>query len=581
MNAGARPGGVAGRRGFGRIPFSFEDRSEWTLSSVLARQARRYGPKPCLIDRGAGPRNGDDARVFSYREVDELTTRIAWHLASLGLSRGDRLMILSDNCAEYLFAWFGAAKAGIVEVPVNTEYFGPLLAHVVDVSRPGAVVVTERYLDRLLDVVDGQRSDAPRLILLGDGAREAVRSVARLGFSAVTFDSLLAPAGDDSLPEPCPAELGGIVFTSGTTGPSKGVMLPHAQLHFFAEETGALVRLTEDDTYMVASPLFHGNAQFCTTYPTIIAGGTVSLYEKFSPNKFSERLHESSATVVSFLGVMMEWVAKQPVDPRDRGSRLRCVFSLPTAWQFQPMLQERFGIEAFVEGYGQTELGMPILTPYSSDRPEGAVGLGLEQYFEIRLADMATDEEVPVGAVGELQARPKEPWIVSLGYFGMPDATAATRRNLWLHTGDGLRMDEDGWYYFVDRLNDSLRRRGENISSYEVEQPILGHPNVGSCAAVAAPADEDGGEDEILVFVVPRPGAGIEPEEVASWASDRLPKYLVPRYVQVVDSLPLTPSGKIQKSQLRSLGSAGAWDRCRAATVDGSASGETIDHAPS
>ncbi len=248
------------------------------------------------------------------------------------------------------------------------------------------------------------------------------------------------------LPDVVRQDLASIIFTSGTTGPSKGVMMSNAQCHFGSEQCINLVRLSEDDVYMTANPLFHFNAQFLTTYPTLIAGASMYLYPKFSPSRFSARVAESGATVTNFVGVMMDWVAKEPPAETDRLSRLRCVFSAPTAWDLVPGIRERFGVESFVEGFGHTETCLPIMAPYGVDRPRGAAGLAVDDWYEVRLADPETDESVARGQVGELQLRPRVPWIINSGYFAMPDATAEARRNLWFHTGDGMVQDEDGWY---------------------------------------------------------------------------------------------------------------------------------------
>jgi crotonobetaine/carnitine-CoA ligase len=204
---------------------------------------------------------------------------------------------------------------------------------------------------------------------------------------------------------------------------------------------------------------------------------------------------------------------------------------------------------------------MPILSPYGEPRPPGAAGLAAGEWFDVRLADPETDEEVAVGEVGELLVRPKVPWTTTLGYYGMPDRTAEAFRNLWFHTGDGLRRDADGWYYFVDRLKDALRRRGENISSYEVEAPILEHPDVAEVAVVGVPADAEAGEDEVLAVVVPVPGATLTAEALWIWCAARLPDFAVPRYLRFVEALPKTPSEKVRKIDLRTEGVTDAADR--------------------
>lgn len=534
------------------IPLVFEDRNDWDLSTILSLRAKENPDKTFL----AAPPEAS----LSYGEVDELTSRVAGGLQERGVAQGDRVLILLDNCPEFILAWFGATRAGAVEVPVNTQYFGDFLLHCVDSAKPCAVVVGANYASRIIDL----RTDLARWSLrvfvadhaaLDDGrtVHDVVDTLQQAGFDASPFSDLTATPCAPAINTSARSDMSAILFTSGTTGPSKGVMLSHAQLYFMANACVRLVQLGPDDTYMTAMPLFHGNAQFLTVYPALITGATVALYRRFSPARFSARLRESGATVTNFLGVMMDWVAKQEPDPRDGENRLRVVHAGPTAWSAVPLLRERFGIEAFVEAFGQTEIGLPIMARYGVDRPEGSAGVGVEEWFDLRLADPDTDEEVPIGEVGELQIRPKEDWTLTLGYFGLPDQTAQAQRNLWFHTGDGLRRDAAGNYFFVDRIKDCIRRRGENISSYEVEQPMLKFPEIASCALIGLPADEEAGEDELALFVVASPDHQLGPERVLEFAESALPSYLVPRYVQIVSELPMTPNGKIQKAALRKV----------------------------
>jgi crotonobetaine/carnitine-CoA ligase len=249
----------------------------------------------------------------------------------------------------------------------------------------------------------------------------------------------------------------------------------------------------------------------------------------------------------------MDWTWKQPARSDDADNQLRCVFAAPTASSILEPFRARFGIEAFVEVFGLTETSMPILSPYGEPRPPGAAGLLASDYFDARLVDPETDAEVAVGEVGELVVRTKLPWTMCSGYLNMPEKTLEAQRNLWFRTGDGLRRDADGWFYFVDRLKDAIRRRGENISSYEVEQAVLGHDSVAECAAVAAPAEGEAGEDEVAIFVVAVEGAELDVAEVRGWCEQRLPAFALPKWVKIVDALPLTPSGKVRKIELRDL----------------------------
>jgi crotonobetaine/carnitine-CoA ligase len=258
---------------------------------------------------------------------------------------------------------------------------------------------------------------------------------------------------------------------------------------------------------------------------------------------------------------MMGFVHAQPPHDRDREHRLRCVLTAPTPWEIVDDFQRRFGIDVVTEDYGSTEIGLPVLCPYGVTRPAGSCGRLLSDWYDARIVDPATDEELPDGQVGEFVVRPRIPWAISSGYFNMGERTLDSRRNLWFHTGDALRRDADGWYYFVDRINDSLRRRGENISSYEVEQPILAFPDIAEVAVVAVAADSPGGEDEVMAVVVPHRGREIDPAELWIWCDERLPAFARPRFLKIVTELPKTPSEKVRKTALRAVGAAGALDR--------------------
>ncbi|MDX6603487.1 MAG: carnitine-CoA ligase [Solirubrobacterales bacterium] len=250
---------------------------------------------------------------------------------------------------------------------------------------------------------------------------------------------------------------------------------------------------------------------------------------------------------------MMDWTFQQPERPDDADNQLRCVYTVPTPNAILDEFSRRFGVEAYVEQYGMTEISLPVMTPYGAPRPEGAAGLLADEFFEAKIVDPETDEEVANGEIGEFVIRPKEPWIMLSDYYGMPDRTGEACRNLWFHTGDGLKRDDDGWFYFVDRLKDAIRRRGENISSYEVEQALIGHEKILDCAAVAAPAHAEAGEDEVAVFFVLEEGEEMDVEELRGWCEERLPPFALPEYIGVLPQLPMTPSGKVRKVELREI----------------------------
>jgi len=524
---------------------TFSDRAEWNLPTVLRHWASRQ-PDAVYLDV---PEEGD---VFTYGAILEQAEAIGRHLLAHGALPGDRVIVMGVNSSHFVRSWLGTAVAGLVEVPINTAYERDFLAHQVRTVAARWAVIDDVQAQRFADVAEAA-STVEGFWIVDTGCRdEAMILLRAAGWQARPWEELL-DGGDTELPTVSAQQLAAVFFTSGTTGPSKGVAMPHAQMYYFADETRALTRCTPADAWMTVTPLFHGNAQFMAAYPAMIAGGRIVVRSRFSASRWVDQLRESGVTITNMIGVMMDFIWKQAPRTDDADNPLRCVFAAPTAASILRPMKERFGIEAFVEVFGLTETSAPIMTPYGQDRPAGAAGLAAADFFEVRLVDPETDEEVVVGQIGELVVRPRIPWIVSLGYYNMPDKTAESWRNLWFHTGDALRCDEEGWYYFVDRFKDALRRRGENISSYEIETAVLSHSAIVECAVIGVPAPRlEAGEDEVMAYVVAT--EQIEPAELWAWCDARIPAFAVPRFLRFVEELPKTPSQRVQKATLRKLG---------------------------
>lgn len=531
---------------------TFADRRSWNTPDVLRHRAETHGDRIYLDVPATG-------EAYSYAETLELAERVARGLLGAGAAPGDRLLIMLPNCSAYVLAWLGSSLAGMAEVPINTAYRGTFLEHQASTVAPRLALIHPEFAPRFAESA-GAVETVERFYLAGGDADERAAAAATLrhaGFGVSDWEELLQPVPHGSgaeLPRVRHSDLASVFFTSGTTGLSKGVMMPHAHMHLFADECVSLTRLSDADVYMSAGPLFHGNSHFLAAHPALIAGARYVLQERFSASAWTSQIRDSGATVTNFVGVMMDFVWQQPPRPDDAHNDLRCIFAAPTASSILDAFKERFGVEAFVEVFGMTETCMAILSPYGEDRPPGAAGLANSDWFDVRLVDPETDEEVPVGELGELVVRARHPWTQSVGYYDMPAETQEAWRNLWWHTGDGLRRDAEGWYYFVDRLKDAIRRRGENISSYEVEQALLAHPAVGEVAVVAVPADQEAGEDEVLAVIVPEPGVEISAAETWEYADRRLPYFAVPRYLRFVAGLPKTPSEKVRKVELRTAG---------------------------
>ncbi len=539
---------------------TFADRRHWNSPQVLRHRAATHADRTYLDVPSTG-------ETYTYAETLELSERVARNLLAAGAAPGDRLLIMLPNCSAYILAWLGSSFARMAEVPINTAYRGSFLEHQARTTAPSVALIAPTFAERFVESAEAVRT-VERFYLAGGTADErdtAAAMLAAAGFAASDWAELLSDGPDTGAVELPPvrhSDLGSVFFTSGTTGLSKGVMMPHAHMHLFADQCVSLNRLTDADVYMSAGPLFHGNSHFLAAHPALIAGARYVLQERFSASAWTRQIRDSGATVTNFVGVMMDFVWQQPPQPDDADNDLRCIFAAPTASGILDAFKQRFGTEAFVEVFGLTETCMPILSPYGEDRPPGAAGLANTDWFDVRLVDPETDEEVPAGELGELVVRARHPWTQSVGYYNMPEATQEAWRNLWWHTGDGMRRDAEGWFYFVDRLKDAIRRRGENISSYEVEQALLGHPGIAEVAVVAVPADQEAGEDEVLAVIVAEQGAEIDAPDVWAFAERRLPYFAVPRYLRFMAELPKTPSEKVRKVELRAAGVAtGTHDR--------------------
>ena len=538
---------------------TFPDPESWTLDHVLRHHAQVRPDAVCLD-------TPEEGMTWTYAEALDSSERVGSAFHEAGAEVGDRVVLMAHNSSRFVRTWWGTAVGGLVEVPINTSYEGEFLRHQLDVAQARYAVIDDVMAERWVAIAEHARGiERFWVIDSGAGIRDkAVELLRENGWQAEPWEKL-ETATKRELPTPRPQDLGAIFYTSGTTGPSKGVAMPHSQLYFFAQIVVSLTRLTPDDVYLTTTPLFHGNATFMAVYPAIVAGGRAVIRSKFSASRWIDHVRDSGVTVTNFVGVMMDFAWKQEPREDDRDNKLRCVYAAPTASTIVEQFKERYGIEAFVDAFGLTETSAPIMSPYGVQRPAGAAGLQNKEWFDIRLVDPETDREVPVGEVGELLVRPVHPWTCSNGYYNMAEKTVEAWRNLWFHTGDALRKDEDGWFYFIDRYKDALRRRGENISSYEVEQAILGHPEVVECAVVGVPADVEAGEDEVLAVVVT--SERVPPAQILEWCTGRIPDFAIPRYLRTVEALPKTPSEKVRKAALRDAGVTGdTYDRTQKGT---------------
>lgn len=483
---------------------------------------------------------GDAA--YTYRELDRLTGNVAAWLQRRGVGRGDRVALLMVNSLEYLPLFFGIARAGAVAVPINAATVGEGLHYNLDHSGAVGVIVDADLLDRF----DGLAA-LPQLrwrAVLGDAAAPDV-----------PVTELLAPG----TPEPTeidPLDPMSIIYTSGTTGMPKGVVLSHASYLNTGRYFASHYRLGPDDVLHTCLPLFHCNAQQTTVMGALVCGGRIALNGKFSVSRFWSWIDGSGATITNLLGSMLTLLSKREPEPVERSTRLRFIAAAPVPETLHRPLEERFGVR-ICEGYGLTETGtMACKNPIDDIRP-GTIGLPLD-HNEVAVVDEHGNVQPP-GVPGEIVTRSRVPGAYMTEYFREPEKTAEAWAGGWFHTGDVGMRREDGYFVFLDRLKDTIRRRGENISSFLVEKAITEHPDIVETVAVGVPSELS--EEDVKVIVIRRPGTTITPDDVVAWARTKLADFMVPRYVEFREDLPRTETGRVHKYKLRREGAGAAWDR--------------------
>jgi len=522
------------------VDLPFEER---TLPRLLERQADRFGDRPLVRFPGG---------EWSYSGARDAAAGFAQPLAAAGVGPGDRVAIMCGNRRELLEAVLGCAWLGAIGVPLNTALRGAQLEHALGSSAP-KILVADSGLVRHLELVEAPPPSLERIWSVGGAAERR--------WAQIPVDPF-PDAGEPVRPHAVrPGDTFAILYTSGTTGPAKGVCCPHGQFYWWGRLTGSHLGVSERDVLYSVLPLFHTNA-LNTLFQALLAGATYVVGERFSASGLWRELHAADATVTYLLGAMVHILLGRPASPEETAHRTRVALAPATPAQDVARFQERFGVR-LIDGYGSTETNLVLCNTIGAHVP-GALGRVVEG-FEAKVVD-EEDVEVPAGTPGELVVRHDEPFSVATGYDGLPEQTARAWRNLWFHTGDRVVRTADGVFRFLDRQGDAIRRRGENISSWEVEQALLTHPDVALAAVVPVPAEL--GEDEVMAFVVSRGGAKLDPSALLRHCEPRLAYFAIPRYVELRGELPLTENGKVRKQVLREQGvGAETWDREEAGYV--------------
>mgnify|MGYP003945793389 FL=1 len=517
-----------------------------TVVAALDRAVAAH-PDRVLLDFGG--------ELHTYAQVDRRSTRLAHAFAALGVQAGQTVVTMLDNNVDAVLCWFAINKLCAVSVPINTALKGEFLRHQIADAGAGLVICEASYVDRIAAVSDG----IPEV-------RQVLHRGTAVGPNC--GDLPLAPLDDHrgciDTPferKPNPWDLACLIYTSGTTGPSKGCMISYnymcnlSRLQLRAGPAGA------DDVTITPLPLFHMNAMCVGVLASILVGARVAFVPRFSVSNFWPEVERSGATIASILGSMGALLANAPDCEAARRCRgqIHTVRGNPFTEEVKKIWRDRFAArQVGGNGYGLTEAAVITSLAGGEFAAPGSSGVRIPD-FDVRIVD-DLDRELPAGTPGEIVVRPLRPDIMFMGYWRRPEDTLKLMRNLWFHTGDIGKFDEQGFFYFVDRKKDYLRRRGENISSFEMEAAFARHPALAEVAVHAVPSDK--GEDDVKVTAILRPEATLTPEDLFRWAIDAVPYYALPRYIEFRDSMPKNPQGRVLKYQLRDEGkTAATWDQ--------------------
>ena len=518
-----------------------------TVTAALARSSAQFGDRVFLDFTGDS---------YTYADIDRESTRLARSLQQFGVKKGDTVASVLDNNVHAVLSWFAINKAGAVSVPVNTAYKGEFLRHQLNDCGAKIVIAESDYAQRIADVADGLPN--LRTLVQREGALvSGVRDV-------LPLTSLLENSTEPLADLNTPADLAMLVYTAGTTGPSKGCMISHNYVCNLGRQIILMEDRHRDDCNWTALPLFHMNATGGSILSCMFVGARVAIFPRFSVSRFWPDIKRSRATVASLLGSMITFLAEAEDTEHSKAcyGQLHTVRGSPFPAALQEKWRKRFGVRrAGSNSYGLTEAARVTGLRHDEDAPPGSSGR-VNDDFEVSIFD-EDDNVLPAGAPGEIVIRPRRPHIMFEGYWNRPADTLKIMRNMWLHSGDIGKFDENGYLYFVDRKKDYLRRRGENISSFEVETGLRAHPAVADVAVHAV--FSEAGEDDVKATIVLKEGHTVTEQEMCHWAIERLPYFTIPRYFEFRKDLPRNSVGRVLKYQLREEGcTPGTWDREKA-----------------
>lgn len=525
---------------------------ELTTTHVLRQKALLNGDKVFM-------RYLPDDSTLSYQDLDLKSNELAHGFARQGVAHGTHVAFLLDNSKEQLLSYFALGKLGAVSVPLNTASRAQQLSYLLNHSDAQVLVIDTALWDRFAEVA-ASLERLKTVVVLGAGQElDGMRKSVPTSIAVVDFEQLQVGMSTPLETQVQFSDLAYIIYTSGTTGPSKGVMLSQAQCFLWGLSHAQAFGQRDDDVAYICLPMFHVNALQGATYNALMVNASIALQKRFSASGFWSDIRRSGATLTNLLGSMINILWSQPVQANDADNQLRMCMSAPIP-SFGREFEARFGLR-FIQSYSLTDFGpshaFSLVDPVSKLGSCGKIRKGIQA----RIVD-ENDFELPPGVRGELILRADMPWTHSMGYYKMPAETMKAWRNGWLHTGDSGYIDEDGYFWFLDRTKDAIRRRGENISAYEVEKVLLQHPAIEDVAVFAVKSEM--AEDEVAAAIVCRAGMQIEEAEIIAFCSKEMAYYMVPRFLQIVQDLPRNASQKVEKFKLRDSANANRdqlWDR--------------------
>lgn len=512
---------------------------EWIVSSIMTDRAERFGDETAVFSH-----DGD----LTFADLVDRAARVGGFLADLGVEPGDRVTTMLPTGIDYMAVWQGIVWINAIDVPINNEYKGVFLEHIIRDSGSKILVVDARWVDRLNHI---ELPTLEKVVVVGSPEADTP--------AGLTAHDLADGLGHDPVPlvNRHDTDLTYIMYTSGTTGPAKGVMHNNPSSCWYCMPFIEGLDLTDEDVCYSMFPLFHQMGRSACTQAAFWVGNPVVLRNGFSARGFWEDVASSGATWMGYFGAVIQFLWDNEPSETDTAHDLTRAFGSSAPRSLIEPWQERFGVKLY-EVYGSTEVGLG--SGLGTGPPKlGTMGPICRQ-VEVQIVD-ELDNPVPAGTVGEALWRPKYPFAIFGGYWNRPEATVEAWRNLWFHSGDAAYLDDEGYFVFSDRMKDSIRRRGENISSFFVEDAVRKIPGVKEVGAYAVTSDVAETEEDVMVAIVPTDGEQVDVEAMFRTLCETMPRHAVPRWARFVDELPRTPTQRIQKFKLREMGTDGAHDR--------------------